>query len=138
MGSRQNKKRGLRRICVEKKIIDVAEKNRPNKKDKLSRKSLQKISIPTSLTFIKIVEEVIKNENVDDGNNDEEFDSDEDDLKYEKETGVIEEVEKDKIEKMQYFKDDKSLKKHIISSTILTFPPPGYFPDPSPHIIQVA
>ena len=98
MGSRQNKKRGLRRICDEKKIIDVAEKNRPHKKDKLSLKSLQKISIPTSLTFIKKVEEeMIKNENVDDGNNDEEFDSDEDDLKYEKETGVIEEVEKDKI-----------------------------------------
>ena len=81
---------------------------------------------------------MIKNEYVDNGNNDEEFDSDEDDLKYEKETGVIEEVEKDKIKKMQYFKDDKSLTKQIISSTILAFPPHGNFPDSSPDIIQVA
>ena len=126
-------------FVMKQKITDKVEKNRPNKTDKLSLKSLQKISTSTSITFIKKdEEEMIKNENLDDDNNDEEFDSDEEDLKYEKETGVIEEVGKDKIDKMKYFKDDKSLTKQIISSTILAFPPHGNFPDSSPDIIQVA
>jgi len=103
-------------FVMKQKITDKVEKNRPNKADKLSLKSLQKISTSTSITFIKKdEEEIMKNENLDDDNNDEEFDSDEEDLKYEKETGVIEEVGKDKIDKMKYFKDDKSLTKHIIS-----------------------
>ena len=41
-----------------------------------------------------------------------ELDSDEEDMKYEKETGKVEEVSK---EKMPLYKDDKNLTKHIIS-----------------------
>ena len=63
----------------------------------------------------------VKSEDEEDGDlkEEENEDSDEErDLKFEKETGKIEEVSKEKFDKMKYLKDDKSLTKHVINLMI--------------------
>ena len=98
---------------VMKPKITKKEKNKFNNIDNISLQPLEKTIINTSISNFKKDEEEIL-EDVDDL--DEEFDSDDENLmKYEKETAKIEEIGKEKIEKMKIFKDDKNLTKHIIN-----------------------
>ena len=98
-------------FIMKQKIRTKKEINKTGKKDKSSLKALLKKSVEK--TTIKTEEEKEEKEEIS-----EEIDLDseeENDLIYEKETGKIEEISKEKIDKMKIFKDDKSLTKHVIN-----------------------
>lgn len=102
-------------FIMKQKLRNKREINKPIKKGNSSLKALLKKTSEVSVIRTK-KEDLMEEEEVFD---EKDLDSDDEcDIKYEKETGKIEEVTKEKIEKMKYFKDDKTLTKHVINLMI--------------------
>ena len=98
-------------FIMEEKLTNIKKDVKPLNSERSQLKSLFRQSV-------RVFDDKPEEE-ADDIKEEENEDSDEErDLKFEKETGKIEEVSKERFDKMKYFKDDKSLIKHVIDLMI--------------------
>lgn len=97
-------------FVMKQNVKNISFKNETNKNESIELKILSK---KDQIIYIKKEEGIEKEKEVEEIFEDLDIESD-DDIKYEKETGKIEELSKDKFDKMKYLKDDKKLIKHAI------------------------